>query len=119
MNIIVGDARKTIPWAIRENLLPKFQAIYHDPFSPQKNRSLWTVEWFKLLKEISSQDVIISTYSASSAIRKSMIAAGLIIKEQTGFGNKRSSTQAFLSGQISEKLSQHLERSPLTPIFDD
>ena len=76
IKIFIGDGRATIPDAARANLLPKFTAIFQDAFSPKKNPTLWTVEWFDVLETISDSEVFMSTYSASVSIRKSMIAAG-------------------------------------------
>ena len=118
LSIFVGDARETITRATEHSLIPKIHAIYQDPFSPTKNSTLWTVEWFKNLKEISDLNVILSTYSASSAIRKSLIEAKWIPENVPGIGKKRSATIARLQGKISADLSRHLERSPVAAIFD-
>ena len=70
LTIIVGDARVEVPSFLATSPL-EFHAIYQDAFSPKRNPLLWTVEWFSLLKEYSHRDCILSTYSASSSIRKS------------------------------------------------
>ena len=69
--ILIGDARVSLPKFKNDHDI-KFDCIYQDAFSPKRNAILWTSEWFKLLKSISNQDCIMSTYSASSSIRKSM-----------------------------------------------
>lgn len=117
--VIIGDARQTvvqIPSVLDDH---KIDAIYQDPFSPKKNRNLWTVEWFRELSTISSQTVILSTYSASSAVRKSLIEAGWFPKSRQGFSGKRESTVATLVGEHDPILLEHLSRSPLSSIFDD
>lgn len=116
--IFVGDGRKTIPIAKELNLISPLHAIFQDPFSPKKNPVLWTVEWFKLLKDLSDKNVIMSTYSSSVSIRKSMLEAGWIIENLKGFGKKKTMTKAMLKGVISSDLLKELERSPTNSLKD-
>lgn len=115
--IVLGDARKTI-LNLPQELQILYHAIYQDAFSPKRNAILWTTEWFKQLKNISHNDCIMSTYSASSSIRKSMIAAGWIIYNGEEFGKKRSSTRAKLNGTINYEIQDRLDRSPAPEITD-
>ena len=94
--ILLGDARDTLPNFKHKN--PNFIAeiIYQDPFSPRQNSELWTVEWFKQLKEIASSEVLLSTYSASQKVRWALLESGWKIQEREGFAHKKSSTCAFL-----------------------
>lgn len=112
--IIIGDARQTLP----TYPLPPLNAIFQDAFSPDKNPTLWTVEWFQLLKTKSASDVILSTYSASSKIKKGLFEAGWIVSERSGFSGKRGSTRAKLTGEMEESLLKKLERSPALPLRD-
>ena len=115
--ILIGDARRTVPDYFQEQSL-KVDAIYQDAFSPRRNPDLWTVEWFKDLQKISSSHVKMSTYSASSSARKSMIEAGWIIQNGPKFGQKRSSTRASLQGVSDQQILDHLGRSPVSAITD-
>jgi tRNA U34 5-methylaminomethyl-2-thiouridine-forming methyltransferase MnmC len=114
LKIFIGDARETI------KLLGdyKFDCIYQDAFSPKRNPRLWTVEWFKDLKHLSKTDTIMSTYSASSSIRKSMHKAGWSVYNGVKFGKKRSSTRATLNGETQTEILQQFERSPAITITD-
>lgn len=116
--ILIGNARKTTP---RLNELGdfKFNCIYQDAFSPRRNAILWTKEWFELLLSYSDNNCIMSTYSASSSIRKSMVAAGWKLSNGEKFGPKRSSTRATLTGQTDSEILGHLDRSPVAMITDD
>jgi tRNA U34 5-methylaminomethyl-2-thiouridine-forming methyltransferase MnmC len=114
--IVVGDARQTVP---KFHFHRKFHAIYQDAFSPKRNASLWTTQWFALLKKLADDDVILSTYSSSSSIRKSLIAAGWKVKKGEKFGPKRSSTRAMLSGETDKDILEHLQRSPAQELTDD
>ena len=114
--IHIGDARETI-----KNLhkfSTNFQVIYQDPFSPTKNPSLWTKEWFSQLARISDKNVKMSTYSASTAIRKSMLDGGYKLKAIKGFSTKRHMTVASLEGETDKELFAKLSRSPIQSLSD-
>lgn len=115
--ILVGDARITVPHYFKEHNL-KAQAIYQDAFSPRKNPDLWTVEWFSDLKNLSDENVYLSTYSSSSSIRKSMIEAGWKVSKGPSFGVKRASTRARLIGVSGQEVLDHLSRSPVRALTD-
>ncbi len=116
--VFIGDGRVTIPEAFKQNLLPKFTAIFQDAFSPKKNPALWTVEWFGTLKNVSDQEVFMSTYSASVSIRKSMIKAGWKISSAKGFGQKRTMTKGRLIGETDETLAAELARNSTLELHD-
>lgn len=116
--ILAGDARKGLPeFTLIKNL--KWDAIYQDAFSPKKNPILWTTEWFEFLKSHSTPEVLLSTYSASSSIRKSLVEAGWILQKGEKFGPKRTSTRASLLGISDPEILLHLERSPTPALRDD
>lgn len=116
--IFIGDARVTIPLAKQQNLIHPLHAIFQDPFSPKKNPTLWTVEWFQLLKSLSHPKVIMATYSSSISIRKSMLKAGFNIINRKGFGQKRTMTKALLEGKIADDLQEQLNKSPILELHD-
>ncbi len=117
--IFIGDARLTLPYAKLKKQINSIDAIFQDPFSPKKNSKLWTVEWFSFLKSISSNEVILSTYSSSISIRKSLISAGFGIESRVGFKNKRTMTRAFLNKETSIDLLRELQRSPILELRDN
>jgi len=118
LTILTGDARVVLKKYL-ESYPISFHAIYQDAFSPRRNPTLWTKEWFLLLKEYSTPDAILSTYSSSSSIRKSLVEAGWILRKGAKFGPKRSSTRAYLSGESDEEILLHLSRSPVESLRDD
>lgn len=113
--ILIGDARKTIHEFSFHKL---FDAIYQDAFSPKRCPSLWTVEWFEDLIKLSSDEVILSTYSASSGVKKALFNAGWIIEERMGFASKRSATRAFRKGDMDSQLIKKLENPKIFPKRD-
>ena len=116
--ILVGNARESVP-LLRQIDQAEFNCIYQDAFSPKRNSILWTKEWFDLLYSYAHQDCIMSTYSSSSSIRKSMIAAKWSLYKGDQFGPKRSSTRAKITGETEITILEHLARSPAITITDD
>ncbi len=116
--ILIGDARSRIT-DLKENLTQKFDVIYQDAFSPRRNADLWTKQWFEQLALVSQPHVKMSTYSASSSIRKAMLAAGWSLKAGEKFGPKRTSTRADLSGHSDDEIIDRLKRSPAITLDDN
>ncbi len=115
--ILCGDARSTLPTYL-QTIPYSFHAIYQDAFSPRRNPSLWTVEWFRLLREASHPSVILSTYSASTSVRKGLEAAGWGVLKGGPFGDKRASTRAVLDRPTDPEIQLQLQRAPVSPRFD-
>lgn len=117
LRILIGDGRQTIPLFFEHFSFP-MNAIYQDAFSFKKNRELWSVEWFSLLKKNAANDCLMSTYSSSSAVRKSMIEAGWKVFLGDHFGPRVASTRARLTGESSKEVLEKLQRSHVEAIRD-
>lgn len=115
--IIQGDARSELPRFLSK-CPTAWHAIYQDAFSPKRNPVLWTKEWFELLKTHSHKEVILSTYSASTSIRKSMHETGWGVQKGEQFGTKRTSTRANLQMNTDPEILLQLERSPAPALAD-
>lgn len=118
VQIYIGDGRLTLPQASRLGLIKPLDAIFQDAFSPRKNPTLWSVEWFLFLRSLSAPEVQLSTYSSSVSIRKSLLAASWIISEAPGFGRKKFMTRAKLVGKTCPELLLQMTRSPSIEIRD-
>lgn len=116
LTILIGDARETITLISDEVLL---DCIFQDPFSFRKNPTLWTLEWFRNLRSLSYEETVLSTYSSSARVRKTMLSAGFKIIEREGFGRKRTCTQAVCYTPANNKLNEQLERSKAKIILDE
>lgn len=116
LKVIIGDARQTLlDWG---EALPRFDAIYQDAFSPRRNPTLWTTEWFKLLGSLSKPGARLSTYSASTSIRKALIAAGFGVTAGEAFARKKSSTRARWQMPSDENLLMELAKHPIQALSD-
>ena len=116
--ILIGDARKSLV-KYKNNFKPKIDCIYQDAFSPKRNAVLWTKEWFDLLFTLAKEECIMSTYSSSSSIRKSMLKANWKLYKGEKFGPKRSSTRARINGETDSDILIHLKNSPVHAITDE
>ncbi len=83
-----------------------FDYIMHDPFSPDSNPAGWTADLFAKLAGWSSDNTMLSTYSAATSARAEMAAGGWKIAHAPGALGKREMTVASMD---PEKLS-HLKR---------
>lgn len=63
--------------------------IFQDAFSPDTNPDLWTGEVFQKLKKISSEDVLLTTYCAASAVQGALAWADWKVAKTQGALGKR------------------------------
>ncbi len=73
--------------------------FFHDPFSPEVNGELWTVETFQKLTNLASSDAVLSTYCAASKARAALAKTGWHIAKARGALGKREMTIASLNEQ--------------------
>jgi queuine tRNA-ribosyltransferase len=87
------------------------EIIFYDPFSYKTAPALWTAEIFsRILKHCLPKPAELYTYSASTAVRVALLAAGFFIAQGVGTGPKSDTTIAFttLSGSKDHPLSPPL-----------
>jgi tRNA U34 5-methylaminomethyl-2-thiouridine-forming methyltransferase MnmC len=115
--ILIGDARETIQRFYRDfPHFPKFDAIYHDAFSPKKNPLLWSTQWFELLALGSSPEVIFSTYTSSNGVRKALEKSGFQVEDRVGLPPKNSVTLAYLKKNI--RFEKKYQRDTIPDLTD-
>ena len=95
IEIFIGDARKYIRNYKKE--LEGIDIVYQDAFSSEVNKELWSVEYFKDIYKLCSENTIITSYSVSTNIRLSMFEAGFEIYEIKPI--KKKQTIAFKTKQ--------------------
>lgn len=71
--------------------------FFHDPFSPEVNEELWTVETFEKLTAMANESAVLSTYCAASKARAALAKAGWNIARAKGALGKREMTIASLN----------------------
>ncbi|QLL29426.1 hypothetical protein D3A95_10645 [Thermosynechococcus sichuanensis E542] len=73
--LFIGDARQTIQDLVRQGF--QADAIFLDPFSPQRCPQLWTVEFLSLVAQCLAPEGHLATYCRAAAVRAALQAAGL------------------------------------------
>lgn len=81
----------------------KADFIFHDPFSPEVNRELWSANTFAKIASYSKPTTILGTYCAASKARGAMCAAGWHVAKAQGALGKREMT---LASQDEKNLNQ-------------
>jgi len=104
VEVLFGDAREVI-----KSIDKKIDIIYQDAFSPKKNPTLWTKEWFRDLKNISNTDVILTTYSSATPIRLALYENGFNIYNPPK-ANVRSGTIVSLKELNLESIDMELKK---------
>jgi tRNA U34 5-methylaminomethyl-2-thiouridine-forming methyltransferase MnmC len=97
ITIWIDDLRIRVP-----QLTESFDAIFHDPFSPQKMPELWTVELFEHYNRLlAAQYGKLLTYSAAAAVRGGLREAGFEMAKTPMLGGKNGGTIAWIGAQFA------------------
>jgi queuine tRNA-ribosyltransferase len=92
--LLKGDFRDWIEAATIPNL------IFYDPFSFKTDAALWTAEIFaRIFGRLLPKSAELYTYSASTAVRAALLAAGFFVAPGVGTGPKSDTTIAFTTAQ--------------------
>ena len=110
--VLLGDIREVIGHWQDHAEFKAFDRIYHDPFSPKKNPTLWTQEWFEQLHKLSTNSAVLSTYSSTRAAWKALLSTGWQVETFTGVGKKRLSTRAKKEGKTKAYIFELCKNSP-------
>lgn len=90
-NLVGGDFRESMATSAYPPDL-----IFYDPFSGRTNAEAWTLEAFeRLFAACAQRDVEIFTYTASTAARSAMLAAGFYVARGRATDVKTESTVAL------------------------
>ncbi|MBU8901604.1 MAG: TIGR01212 family radical SAM protein [Victivallales bacterium] len=100
--LIIGDARNSVLVA-----KDKFDCIFMDAFSPDKNPELWTYDFIRELCGCLTRKGRIVTYSSAYPVRGAMLRCRLFVGQTDAFGRRRCGTIAtFEKPADFEDLSQ-------------
>ena len=72
----------------------KYDLVYFDAFSPDKQPEMWTEERFKILYEHCNPGAILTTYCSKGVVRRAMQAAGFTVERLEGPPGKRQILRA-------------------------
>ena len=96
----VGTAKGDFADLIESAKIPNI--IFYDPFSYKTDPALWTVETFsRIFDRCLDEPAELYTYSASTAVRGALLAAGFFVAQGIGTGPKSETTIAFTSERVA------------------
>lgn len=72
----------------------KYDVIYFDAFSPEKQPEMWTVQQFEKLYNCCNFDAVLTTYSAKGNVRRALQHAGFNVERLAGPSGKREILRA-------------------------
>lgn len=84
--IQILDAHSNMP----KPFFSPWHYVWHDPFSPQKNPAMWSPAWFCHVRENSSPECSLLTYSVSRAVKDALSLSGWQIEKIPACGPKKS-----------------------------
>jgi chorismate dehydratase len=91
LRLLVGDASSALT---RLPASERFDAVFLDPFSPRVEPDLWSAPFLARIAERMAPGSVLSTYSAATAVRAVLHAAGLRVGRGARVGHKREGTLA-------------------------
>ncbi|MBC7691998.1 MAG: tRNA guanosine(34) transglycosylase Tgt [Methylotenera sp.] len=97
-----GNFLELYPQALQPDL------IYFDPFSYKTDSDLWTFQCFEnILKHCEGRATELFTYSASTAVRATLLAAGFYVAKGLGTGPKSETTIGLTEKVILNMVIKH------------
>jgi tRNA U34 5-methylaminomethyl-2-thiouridine-forming methyltransferase MnmC len=106
--LLLGDAATSI-----REIDGQFDLVFFDPFSPEANPALWTVEFLRAVRSVTRYDgALLATYSSATPTRVSMLLAGFFVGQGWSTGTRTETTiAASRAGVLPNTLGQRwLER---------
>ncbi|MFT3708792.1 MAG: tRNA guanosine(34) transglycosylase Tgt [Archangium sp.] len=106
--LLEGDAVKLV-----DELDGAFDLIFFDPFSPEANPTMWTVDFLRMIHARTPRNGgVLATYSAATPTRVSLLLAGFHVGPGSSTGTKGETTiAASAKGVLRESLGERwLER---------
>lgn len=91
LDLIIGDINSTIK---KQNF--KADCWFLDGFAPSRNSEMWNEELIKQIALFTKLKGSFATFSASSKVRKRLIASGFNVEKTKGFNKKREMLCGFL-----------------------
>ena len=101
------DARKIV---VNIPLTKKYDAIFLDPFSPEKSPELYSTEFLLKIGQLLKDDGVILTYTSSAPVRFALVNAGLELGEGPSLGRKGGTIASGSANKIVKPLTMDDER---------
>lgn len=125
--LLLGDAQGTLDEADGQ-----FDLVLFDPFSPEANPALWTVDFLRRVRGKAwyqgAQGTLLATYSAATPTRVALLLAGFYVGAGAATGTRQETTlassqlellEAPLGARWLERWRRSSARGPHGQAFDD
>ena len=100
-NYLIGDARKIL---LKKNTT--YDIVFLDAFSPQKDPTLWTYDFLKLIKMKMTDNSILVSYSKSTPFRSALHELGFCVGKtfinDVDMGSVASLNSNFIKNSLSD-----------------
>ncbi len=91
IQLLHGDARDKLDEAAAAG---KFDIVFLDAFSTQRNAELWTLDFFRRVRTAMGERGLLLTYCAALPVRSGLMQAGFYVGEIAPAGRERGGTIA-------------------------
>ncbi|SMB86983.1 tRNA 5-methylaminomethyl-2-thiouridine biosynthesis bifunctional protein [Pasteurella testudinis DSM 23072] len=108
LDLWFGDIHDNLP-QLGDAMLQKIDAWFLDGFAPSKNPQMWSSDLYHAMFRYSKSGATFATFTAASAVRKGLQAAGFVVEKQKGFARKREMLMGYKA--------QTAALAPLTPWY--
>ena len=88
LDLWFGDIQHNLP-QLGDYMLNKIDAWFLDGFAPSKNPEMWNEQLYQQMFMYTKPQGTFSTFTAASAVRKGLEAAGFTVHKRKGYGKKR------------------------------
>ncbi|MDH3000688.1 bifunctional tRNA (5-methylaminomethyl-2-thiouridylate)-methyltransferase MnmD/FAD-dependent cmnm(5)s(2)U34 oxidoreductase MnmC [Chelonobacter oris] len=88
LDLWFGDIQHNLP-QLGDYMRQKIDAWFLDGFAPNKNPQMWNDALYQAMFRYSKSGATFATFTAASAVRRGLQAAGFTVNKQKGFANKR------------------------------
>ncbi|MFP4333125.1 MAG: tRNA (5-methylaminomethyl-2-thiouridine)(34)-methyltransferase MnmD [Campylobacterales bacterium] len=91
IDIYIGRAEEYVKSLENESI----DIVYQDAFSPKKNPTLWSEEFFADIYKICTPKAILTTYSSARVVKDNLKKAGFSVEKHIGEGFSKEGIKAF------------------------
>lgn len=88
LDLWFGDIADNLP-QLGDYMLNKIDAWFLDGFAPSKNPQMWNDELYRQMFRYTKAQGTLATFTAASAVKKGLEAAGFHMEKRKGYGKKR------------------------------
>jgi tRNA 5-methylaminomethyl-2-thiouridine biosynthesis bifunctional protein len=107
LTLMIGDALERLP-----QLDARVDAWFLDGFAPAKNPDMWTPELFAQIARLSGPGTTLGTFTSTGWVRRSLVAAGFVMRRVPGIGKKWEVMAGQFQGEPSERAAPWYARPP-------